>query len=148
MRKLTDQDLSRIIGTTHNGYKIEGTRIKRGPFSDSDHYGIMLGKNEKDLYVSWQFHFEENGELSVYWGHYTENRDDALRDYNTRDMGVKKYLVTITETLEKTVEIEAKDRKEAEQIVSESWRKSDNILDADNFIGVDFIAVSVDMQED
>jgi hypothetical protein len=48
--------------------------------------------------------------------------------------------VTITETLRMTVEIEAASREEAEQIASDNWRSSDYILDADNFVGVDFEA--------
>ena len=143
-RKLTDEDLKQIIGITHCGYTIERARIKRGTFTDSDHYGIVLAQNEKSMYVSWQFHIDEG--LSIYWGHYMNNREDAVRDYDTRDIGVQKFIVTITETLVTDVEVEAKDRQEAEQIVSDSWRNSDNVLDADNFIGVDFNAVPVEMQ--
>ena len=51
-----------------------------------------------------------------------------------------KYDVTITETLRITVEIEAENRFEAEQMVSDSWRNSEYILDADHFQGVSFEA--------
>jgi len=54
----------------------------------------------------------------------------ALRDFE----------VTITETLKMTVTVAAKDQHEAEQIVSDNWRNSEYILDADNFIGVEFEA--------
>lgn len=47
-----------------------------------------------------------------------------------------KYDVTITETLQTTVEIEARDRFHAEQLASDNWRNSEYILDADHFQGV------------
>lgn len=50
------------------------------------------------------------------------------------------YEVTITETLEMTVIIKASDKDEAEQTVSDNWRNSEYILDADNFTGVSFKA--------
>ena len=53
---------------------------------------------------------------------------------------MKKFNVTITETLKKTVEVEAESLDEAEQIVNDSWYKGDYILDADNFDGVVFDA--------
>lgn len=56
------------------------------------------------------------------------------------------FKVTITETLRQTVTVEAKDMDEAEQIVSNQWRNSDHILDADNFVGVEFSVVSTDEQ--
>ena len=147
MRRLTEEDFKRIIGTTQNGYTIELARVKRGSFSDSDCYGYMLGRSERGQYVCWQFHIEDDGELSVYWGNDRENREDAVRDYNVRDLDAQKFLVTITETLEKTVEVEAKDRLEAEQLVSDNWHNSEYILDSDNFIGVDFNAVPKDEQQ-
>ena len=48
--------------------------------------------------------------------------------------------VTITETLQKTVTVEADSREEAERQVEESWNNSEYILDADSFVGVDFSA--------
>ena len=39
MRKLTDHDLTNLAGATLEGYHVEGIRIKRGSFTDSDHYG-------------------------------------------------------------------------------------------------------------
>ena len=47
---------------------------------------------------------------------------------------MKTYEVTITETLQKTVTVEA------ERQVEESWNNSEYILDADSFVGVDFSA--------
>jgi len=84
IRKLTEQDITAIIGTTIKGYVVENARIKTGTFSDSDHYGILLGKCASGMYVTWQFHYD-NGEQCVYWGHYMENRDDALQDYHKRE---------------------------------------------------------------
>lgn len=49
-----------------------------------------------------------------------------------------KFEVTITETLKKTVTIEADSLEEAEQLVTDNWYKGDYILDADSFVGVEF----------
>ena len=86
MRKLTNHDLTNLAGTTLQGYHVEGVRIKRGTFTDSDHYGIILGRNSGGNYVTWQFHLDEDEKPSVYWGHYFgEDRDAALRDFEIRD---------------------------------------------------------------
>lgn len=53
---------------------------------------------------------------------------------------LKNYEVTITETLQKTVTVEANSREEAERQVEENWNNSEYILDADSFVGVDFAA--------
>lgn len=84
MRKLTEQDFTAIIGTVEHGYIIERARVKEGIYTDSDHYGIVLGRGEKEgLYVTWQFHLE--GETpTYYWGHYIADPEAALADYETR----------------------------------------------------------------
>lgn len=51
-----------------------------------------------------------------------------------------KYDVSITETLRMTVEVDAENRFEAEQMVSDNWRNSKYILDAEHFQGVSFEA--------
>ena len=51
---------------------------------------------------------------------------------------MEEYKVTITETLKKTVTVEAESRNEAHQKVSDQWDNSEYILDADDFIGVEF----------
>jgi len=51
-----------------------------------------------------------------------------------------KYDVTITETLRMTVGVDAENRFEAEQIVSDNWRNSEYVLDAEHFQGVSFEA--------
>jgi len=56
---------------------------------------------------------------------------------------LKEFKVTITETLKMTVTVEAKDRLEAEQIVSDAWDDGNYILDADHFVGAEFEAVPV-----
>lgn len=53
---------------------------------------------------------------------------------------MKKFEVTITETLKKKVEVEAETLEEAEQIVNDEWYKGDHILEADCFEGVVFEA--------
>lgn len=53
---------------------------------------------------------------------------------------MKKFDVTITETLKKTVEVEAESLEEAEQRVNDEWRRGEYILDAENFTEVNFDA--------
>lgn len=53
------------------------------------------------------------------------------------------YKVTITEMLQMTVEVEAEDAMSAEQMVNDNWQNSEYILDAENFIGVEFHAEEV-----
>lgn len=53
---------------------------------------------------------------------------------------MKPYEVTITETLQKTVEVEANSREEAERQVEGNWNNSEYIFDADSFVGVDSFA--------
>jgi hypothetical protein len=54
---------------------------------------------------------------------------------------LREFEVTITETLQKTVTVTAKDRCEAEEMVQDQWDNQDHILDADSFKGVTFEAV-------
>ena len=145
MRRLTDHDLINIISSTIEGYRIEAARVKRGTFINSSHYGIALGRNSKGHYVTWQFHLLGDESVSVYWGHYyLENQEAAVEDFNIRDLDTpRKFKVTITETLELTVEVEADDQQQAEQMVSDGWHRSEYVLDADNFVGVEFKAVPV-----
>lgn len=90
MRRLTDKDLAEIAGSTIQGYYIEDARIKRGNCTDSDHYGIVLGKNDQEHYVTWQFHLLEDETVSVYWGHYfMENQQAAVWDFHTRDTDIE-----------------------------------------------------------
>ena len=61
---------------------------------------------------------------------------------------MKTYEVTITETLQKTVEVEADSREKAEKQVEQKWNDSEYILDADSFVGVDFSARSNERSRD
>ena len=56
---------------------------------------------------------------------------------------MKKFNVTITETLEKTVEVEAENMDEAEKMVNDAWYSGEHILDADCFKEVDFNATEI-----
>ena len=56
---------------------------------------------------------------------------------------LREFEVTITETLQKTVTVEAKSREEAEEIVHERYKDSEYILDADHFKDVEFKAAPV-----
>lgn len=147
MRKLTDGDLARIVGSSIQGYHIEAAKIKNGPFVDSGHYGILLGKNSRDMYVTWEFHLREDGSVSAYWGHYIQDREEALRDFNARGVDApQKFCVRVTETFQLTIAIEADSKEKAEQIVSADWRKGEFALDPECFAGVEFEAVPVDGQ--
>lgn len=139
MRKLTEEDLSKIIGSMVKGYRVEAARIKQGPFIDSDHYGFILGQNSKGQYVTWEFHLMEDESVSVYWGHYIMDREEALRDFDARSIGVPQWFdVTITERLELVVRVEARSPAEAEQIVIDDWKQQEYVLGPENFAGVEF----------
>ena len=56
---------------------------------------------------------------------------------------MKKYNVTITETLKMRVEVEAETQLEAEQIISDKWHNGEYILDADHFEDIDFEAEDI-----
>ena len=51
---------------------------------------------------------------------------------------MNEYDITIRETLEMTVTVEAESREEARQIVADCWKNSEYILDADSFKDVEF----------
>jgi hypothetical protein len=51
---------------------------------------------------------------------------------------LKEFEVTITETLEKKITVEALSKDEAEQAVRDMWNDEDIILDADDYIDVSF----------
>lgn len=55
-------------------------------------------------------------------------------------MKLKKYNVTITETLQMTVQIEAASRAEAEERAEADWNKSEYVLGAEQFVGAEFHA--------
>ncbi len=40
-------------------------------------YGVLLGKNSKDMYVTWEFHLTEDESVSAYWGHFIHNREEG-----------------------------------------------------------------------
>ena len=51
---------------------------------------------------------------------------------------MKEFEVTITETLQKSITVEAATREEAQAMVEEMWDKGDVVLDADDFVGAEF----------
>ena len=56
---------------------------------------------------------------------------------------MKSYEVEITETLRRTVTVEARDYDEAISKVREAWRRSEYVLNADDFIEAGFEIVGV-----
>ena len=142
MRRLTDGDLAGIKDRTIQGYRVVAAKVKRGPFVDSDYYGVILGKNSREEYVTWEFYLKGDESVSVYRGHYMTDREEAIRDYHARGVeGPQKFHVTVTETFQTTIEIEADSSQKAEQIVSTDWRKGEFDLGPECFAGVEFEAV-------
>ena len=56
---------------------------------------------------------------------------------------MKFYKVEITEILRRTVTVEARDYDEAISKVREAWRRSEYVLDADDFLEAGFEIVGV-----
>lgn len=56
---------------------------------------------------------------------------------------MKSYYVEITETLRRTVTVEALDYDEAISKVRDAWRRSEIMLDADDFIDAGFEIVGI-----
>ena len=56
---------------------------------------------------------------------------------------MKSYNVEITETLRRTVTVDAHDYDEAIDKVREAWRRSEYVLDADDFLEAGFEIVCV-----
>ena len=50
---------------------------------------------------------------------------------------MKEYDITIRETLEMTVTVEAESREEARQKVADNWKNGEYILDAESFKDVE-----------
>ena len=128
----TDFRLVEMDGKPHND-------ITEG--SDTDNFICCLHDTPRDF--CW---CEENCARyyscdTVAWAADESNED---KDDEGVGEGLRAFKVTITETLEKIVTVKARNRHEAEQMVSEDWHKSDPILDSDNFTGVDFKAVPAD----
>lgn len=51
---------------------------------------------------------------------------------------MKEFEVTITETLQKSIMVEAATREEAQAMVEEMWDRGDVVLDADHFVSAEF----------
>ena len=56
---------------------------------------------------------------------------------------MKSYNVEITETLRRTVTVDAHDYDEAIDKVREAWRRSEYVLDADDFLEAGFEIVGI-----
>ncbi len=51
---------------------------------------------------------------------------------------MKEFEVTVTETLQKSLTVEATSKEEAERLVEDMWKSGDVVLDADHFVGAEF----------
>lgn len=73
---------------------------------------------------------------------YNEKMTGTKKDRQELFSGsAKRFNVIITEKLQKIITVEAESREEAEQIVSDKWNDSQYILDAENFVDVEFASV-------
>lgn len=78
----------------------------------------------------------------------SDNAAAIFESYEERSKTMKTYEVTITETLQKTVEVEAASREQAQELVEQKWNDSEYILDAEAFVGVDFNARTKERSRD
>ncbi len=78
----------------------------------------------------------------------SDNAAAIFESHGERSKAMKTYEVTITETLQKIVEIEAASREQAEELVEQKWNDSEYILDAEAFVGVDFDARTKERSRD
>ena len=64
--------------------------------------------------------------------------DDSEDELNTKSLSYlpRMFKVRISEPLQKTVTVEAKNREEAEQIISDRWRNGEYVLGAEDFTGM------------
>lgn len=58
---------------------------------------------------------------------------------------MKEFKVRITETLQMDVYVEAEDAQSAVEQAQANWKKQEYILDADNFKGVEFDIVNLEV---
>lgn len=66
-------------------------------------------------------------------------RGPAGKEHNMEENTNKKYFrVAITETLRRTVTVEAESEEEAHQKVSDRWHNNEYVLAAEDFDGVEF----------
>ena len=107
------------LGLCEEGYAYPS----KFPYSYEDFYKAAGGQ-EYDL-----FRCVENGKIYIPCHH-------DLQIY--REEKNKTFEVEITETLVKTVTVEAADAHEAQQIVADGYHRGHYILLADDFRGVDF----------
>ena len=114
----------RELGFCEEGYVYPS----KFPYS---HGAFMRASTDKECDL---YRCVENGKLYI-----PCNYD--LQIYQERPQ--KTFVVTITETLQMQVEVEAESQKDAERIVSDAWNKSEYILDAEHFKGVEFSAEAI-----
>ena len=58
------------------------------------------------------------------------------------------YDVTVTETLEQIIRVEARSPEEAEQLVAKDWVNREFVLDTENFTCAEFQAAPVEDDQD
>lgn len=83
---------------------------------------------------------EEQAELDWDHGKFTLDYNDFhSTKFNTignmeRSIPMKEFDITITETLQKTVTVQANTQEEAEDLVHNQWSQGIHVLDAENFV--------------
>ena len=63
---------------------------------------------------------------------------EKIESEEDSDSKLKKYKIEITETLQRIEEVEAGDKAEAFDKIREQYKQQEIILDADDFVGVEF----------
>lgn len=102
-------------------------------------------RNTVELYYLLLALEEEHG---IVFSPKSDNAAAIFESYEERSKTMKTYEVTITETLKKTVEVEAASREQAQELVEQKWNASEYILDAKAFVGVDFDARTKERSRD
>lgn len=74
-----------------------------------------------------------------------ENAFVCFSKVNDKERNMKEYKVRITETLQLDVYVEAEDAQSAIEQAQANWKKQEYILDADNFKGVEFSIVDLEV---
>lgn len=60
---------------------------------------------------------------------------------------MKKYYITITETLERTIEIVANDENEAKDMAEEQYKNGEIVLDYEDHINTDYLTWKIEELE-
>lgn len=110
---------------------VEAGRLMEIPVTD--HIIVGGGTGERYSFRTEQpWLFEAGAKAAVH------DTGGVVREGTAKEAQMKEYDITITETLEKTVTVQAESRKEAETAVRDAWKNAEYVLGADDFTDVSF----------